>query len=64
MNLLKLEQEVKQYLYSVPDLKPSELDTRFKEVLNFITNLYNKHGEEVSVDDAYKCLYRTNTNEL
>ena len=63
MNLLVLETIVKEYLIeNVPNLNVNEQQTRISRVLDFILNIYNKHGEEVSVHDAYTILYKLERN--
>lgn len=57
MDLLLIEQQVKDFIFVQPDLSSTEKTKRIIKTTNFITEIYDKHQEEVPVDEAYKILY-------
>lgn len=57
MDLLLIEQQVKDYIIVQPDLSSNEKAKRISKTLNFINEIYDKHQEEVAVEEAYKMLF-------
>lgn len=63
MELLLIEEEIKVYIHqNHPKLTSSEKTKRIIKTLNLVTEIYDKHGEELTVADAYDILY--NEKEL
>lgn len=57
MELLLIEQQVKDFIIVKAELSSSEKTKRIIKTLNLITELYDKHQEEVPVNEAYTMLY-------
>jgi hypothetical protein len=57
MDLLLVEQEVKNFIVSKPKISSNEKAKRITKTLNLITEIYDKHQEELSVDEAYTILF-------
>jgi hypothetical protein len=57
MELLLIEQQVKDLIIVKAELSSNEKARRIRKTLDFIVSVYDKHQEEISVEDAYKMLF-------
>lgn len=57
MDLLLIEQQVKDFIISKPKLSSNEKTKRIIKTLDLINGIYDKHQEEMTVDEAYTMLF-------
>ncbi len=61
MELLLVEEQVKNLIHTKAKLSSNEKVRRITMTLDFITNIYLKHQEELPVDEAYDILFFEDT---
>lgn len=57
MDLMLIEEQVKSFVVIQPKLSSNEKTKRIVKTLDFITDMYNKNGEEIPADEAYTVLF-------
>lgn len=57
MDLLLVEQQVKDLIVLKPGLSSNEKTKRIMKTLSFINEIYDKHHEEIPADEAYSMLF-------